>query len=42
MSNSKKLKLSPLDKTIKIHAITKTKAGANGKQQKINQDIAII
>lgn len=39
---SKKKKLTPIRKTFKMESVVKTKAGTNGKQQKINQDIAIV
>ena len=38
----KKKKLDPISSIFKIQSITKTKAGTNGKQTKINQDVAIV
>ena len=40
--STKKKKLQPLKTAYKIHHVTKTKAGSNGKQTKINQDMAIV
>ena len=42
VSTKKKNKLQPIKAPYKMHHVTKTKAGSNGKQTKINQDIAII
>ena len=41
-ATKKKQKLLPLRTAFRRHAVSKTKAGSNGKQTKINQDIAII
>jgi hypothetical protein len=40
-SPSKKHKLTPIKNKIYVHAV-RTKAGMNGRQAKINQDLAII
>ena len=34
--------MAPLKKTISYPHVIKTKAGTNGKQAKINQDVAIV
>ena len=39
---STKKKLIPIQKSFKLHGAIRTKAGTNGKQIKINQDIAIV
>jgi hypothetical protein len=39
---TKKKKLIPITQTFRSQAVVKTKAGTNGNQTKINQDIAII
>ena len=39
---SKKKKLTPIKKVFKMDTAVRTKAGTNGKQLKINQDIAIV
>ena len=41
VNTTKKTKLQPIAKSHKIHFSSKSKAGTNGKQVKINQDIAI-
>jgi hypothetical protein len=41
MSSPTKRKLAPI-KAINYPYVIKTKAGTNGKQTKINQDIAIV
>ena len=40
--SSKKKKLIPIQSSFRIQEIIKTRAGTNGKQNKINQDIAIV
>ena len=39
---SKKKKLTPIKKLFKADIAVRTKAGTNGKQLKINQDITIV